>query len=37
MNAPQVNEKTPNGLEILIERYRSDEGKLSCSNSFKVL
>jgi molybdate transport repressor ModE-like protein len=36
MNAPQVSEKTPNGLEILIERYRSDEGKLSCSNSFKI-
>jgi len=36
MNAQNVTEKTPQGLEMLIEKYRSDEGKLSCSNSFKI-
>ena len=36
MNFPNVNEETPNGLEILIEKYRDDNGKLSCSNSFKI-
>ena len=36
MNIPVVKGKTSGGLEILIEQYRDDAGKLSCSNAFKI-
>ena len=36
MNIPQIPEKTPQGIEILVDRYRSDDGKLSCSSAFKI-